>query len=321
MKKKIILVGGDPNSINTEIIYKSWKRLPNKIKKNIFLIGSFDLFNEQFKKLKYKINLIKVDSFKDSVPQNKLKVIDVKVNFKNPFKVLKKSSSKYILQSLNLAHILGLKKDVAGIINCPIDKNLISKRKIGVTEFLASKSNVKKDREVMIIKNKNLMVSPLTTHLDIKFISKKISKNLILNKINVINDWYNKKFKRKPKIAVLGLNPHNGELKKDSEEKKIIIPAIKKLKQSGMFLEGPFSSDTIFIEDYKKFDIIVGMYHDQVLSPFKSIFKFDAINLTVGLRYIRLSPDHGVAKDKILKKKSNPESLIKCFKYIQSLNR
>ena len=75
-------------------------------------------------------------------------------------------------------------------------------------------------------------------------------------------------------------------------------------------------SDTTFINDYKNYDIIVGMYHDQVLSPFKTLFKFDAINLTLGLKYIRVSPDHGVAKDKILLKKSNPNSLLKCFKYI-----
>ena len=80
-------------------------------------------------------------------------------------------------------------------------------------------------------------------------------------------------------------------------------------------------ADTIFINDYKNYDIIVGMYHDQVLAPFKSLFKFDAINITVGLKYIRVSPDHGVALDKILLKKSNPESLLKCFDFIFKSNK
>ena len=122
-------------------------------------------------------------------------------------------------------------------------------------------------------------------------------------------------------MALLGLNPHNAEFKKDSEERKIILPAIKKLKKLGLSLSGPLPADTIFINDYKNYDIIVGMYHDQVLAPFKSLFKFDAINITVGLKYIRVSPDHGVALDKILLKKSNPESLLKCFDFIFKSNK
>ena len=81
-------------------------------------------------------------------------------------------------------------------------------------------------------------------------------------------------------------------MKKNSEEKKIIIPAILKLKK-GIKLSGPLVSDTLFIKDFKNYDVIVGMYHDQVLTPFKTIFKFDAINITLGLKYLRVSPDHG----------------------------
>ena len=86
------------------------------------------------------------------------------------------------------------------------------------------------------------------------------------------------------------------------QKKKIIIPAVKLLKKMSIQLSGPIPADTIFINDYKHFDIIVGMYHDQVLAPFKSLFKFNAINITLGLKYIRVSPDHGIAADKILKK-------------------
>jgi len=172
----------------------------------------------------------------------------------------------------------------------------------------------------MIIRNKELMISPITTHLDIRSISNKINKKLIITKINVINSWFKKTFKRQPVIAVLGLNPHNAELRKNSEEKKIIIPAIKNLKKSGFKLDGPLSSDTIFINNYKNYDLIIGMYHDQILGPFKALYKFDAINLTLGLKYIRVSPDHGVAVDKIKKKTSSAVSLIKCFDYIDKFS-
>ena len=115
------------------------------------------------------------------------------------------------------------------------------------------------------------------------------------------------------------MNPHNSEYKKNSEEIKIIIPAIKKLKKFKINLNGPYSSDTIFINDYKKFDVIVGMYHDQVLSPFKALFKYDAINMTLGLNYIRVSPDHGTASDLIKKNKASAESLQKCFDFFKNL--
>ena len=173
----------------------------------------------------------------------------------------------------------------------------------------------------MIIGNENLMVSPLTTHLKISEISKKLNKSIIIEKVKTINNWFKKQFGKKPKIAILGLNPHNDEYRFNSEEKKIIIPAVKLLKKMSIQLSGPIPADTIFINDYKHFDIIVGMYHDQVLAPFKSLFKFNAINITLGLKYIRVSPDHGIAADKILKKKSNPLSLIKCIDFVSKLNK
>ncbi len=316
MNKKIILVGGDPNSINSEIIFKSWKKIPKNIKKKIILISNYNMLLDQFKRLNYKVNLMKIDNYYDFPNTSKLKVLNINLNYKNPFKVSKKSSSIFILKSLDLAHKLGLKKDVAGIINCPINKNLLNKSKIGVTEYFATKCAVNDNSEVMLIKNKKLMVSPLTTHLDIKSIPRKLTQKLIIKKIKVIDIWYKKEFNKKAKIAILGLNPHNAELRKNSEEKKIIIPAIKKLKNVNIKIDGPYVSDTIFINDYKKFDIIVGMYHDQVLAPFKALFKFDAINLTLGLKYIRVSPDHGVAIKKIMKKNSSFLSLLNCIKFI-----
>ena len=320
MNRKIVLVGGDPNSINSEIIYKCWKKLPNKIKKRIILISNYKLLKDQFKKLNYNIKLSNEQNLFKLNKSNELKILNIKLDYKDPFKVPLKSAKPFVLKSLDLAHKLALNKQIAGIINCPINKNLLGNKKIGVTEYLANKCLVKKNSEVMIIRNKELMISPITTHLDIRSISNKINKKLIITKINVINSWFKKTFKRQPVIAVLGLNPHNAELRKNSEEKKIIIPAIKNLKKSGFKLDGPLSSDTIFINNYKNYDLIVGMYHDQILGPFKALYKFDAINITLGLKYIRVSPDHGVAVDRIKKKTSSAVSLIKCFDYIDKFS-
>ena len=145
---------------------------------------------------------------------------------------------------------------------------------------------------------------------------KENKKKIIINKIITINKWFQTKYKKKIKVGVLGLNPHNAELRKNSEEIKNIIPAINSLKKKGVSVDGPLFADTVFIKDYKKYHVLVGMFHDQVLTPFKTLFKFDAVNITLGLKYIRVSPDHGIAKNLIFKKKANPESLIKCINLI-----
>lgn len=314
--KKIILLSGDPNSINSELIYKSWKKIPISLKKRIYLITNYNLIKKQLKTLRYRVSLLKVKNINVNSSSQSLKVIDIKLKFKNPFKVSRRSASKFVLDSLNFAHNQALKNDVAGIINCAIDKKLLNKKKTGVTEYLASKCKIKNSSESMLIANDKFAVSPITTHLDIKDVAKNLSKNKIVLKIMTINKWFKKLIKRNPKIGILGLNPHNAELIKGSEEKNIIIPAIKMMKKKGLNIYGPLISDTLFINDYKKYDVIVGMYHDQVITPFKTLFKFNAINITLGLKYLRVSPDHGTATNLIKKNKGNPASLMKCFKFL-----
>ncbi len=314
MKKKIIIISGDPNSINSEIIYKSWKKLIPSVKKNIYIISSYDLLKKQFRILKYKIRLQKVKNINEFRNNSNLKIIDIDLKFKNPFNVAREPASRFILKSLNLGHKLSLdKKNVFGLINCSIDKNLLKNKYMGVTEYLADKCKIKRDTEVMLISNEKLSVSPITTHLDIYKISRKLNTTSIIKKIKIINLWFKKNLKRKPNIAVLGLNPHNAEMKKNSEERKIILPSILKLKKQGIKVDGPLVADTIFMNNYKNFDVIVGMYHDQVIAPFKTIYKFNAVNLTLGLKYLRVSPDHGTATNIISKDKANPYSLIKCI--------
>ena len=168
----------------------------------------------------------------------------------------------------------------------------------------------------MMIKGKNLSVCPITTHLDLKDVSKNINSNKIIAKVHTIQNWYKRFYKKKPKIGIMGLNPHNAELRDKSEEVNQIIPAIKKLNKLGFNVKGPLVADTLFVKDYKNFNIIVGMYHDQILTPFKSIYKFNAINVTLGLKYLRVSPDHGVGKDIIKKNIADYSSLLDCIKFI-----
>ena len=319
MKKKLLILSGDPNSINSEIIYKSWKKISFSQKRKIYLISNFELIKSQLKKLGYKLEITKVKNLHDQENSNKLKVLDINLNFSNPFNVSDEKSSKFIIQSLNKAHELALSKEVVGMINCPISKTFLRKKNIGVTEYLASKCKINDNSEVMLLNNKKLSISPITTHIDVKEISKKIKSKTIMNKILNIHKWFKKNQNIYPKIAVLGLNPHNAEFRKNSEEIRIIIPAIEKLKKRGLKIEGPFSSDTIFLKNYKKYNVIVGMYHDQILGQFKTLFKYDALNITLGLKYVRVSPDHGPAKDLIGKNIASYQSLIKCINLIQKI--
>ncbi len=321
MMDKIIIVGGDPNSINSEIIFKTWRKLNKKLKKKVFVIANLDLLTKQFKRLKFKVNLTKINNFKERSYENSINVFNIPLKFNNPFNVSKKNASKYVIQSINFAHYFSKLKISNGFINCPINKQLIKTKKIlGVTELISLKNQVPKYSEVMMLYNKKMSVVPITTHENIKNISKKLTAKKILVKVKTIDKYFKKLFRKKPRIAVLGLNPHNDELSQKSEEVIKILPAIKILKKSNIIVKGPFVADTFFVSDYKNFDVVVGMYHDQVLIPFKTLFKFDAINITLGLKYLRISPDHGTAINLIGKNKANYKSLLQCVKFINRLS-
>ncbi len=314
--KPIIIVAGEPNSIFFEIFFKVIKK---KIKSPIILIASKKLLLNQAKILKNKIsfNLIDIsDAIKGKKKLKKINLIDVDLNQDQAFDKITSRSNKYISVCFDIAIDL-LKNNVSNkLINGPISKKTFLKNRFnGVTEYLAKKTNTK--RFAMIIFNKNLSVCPLTTHLPIKYVSKKISKKEIVNKVQLINNFWKKKFNKKVKIGVTGLNPHCESIDHYNEDQKIILPTIKKLKKLNYNIEGPFPADTVFLKNIrKKFDIIIGMYHDQVLTPLKTLYEYNAINITIGLPFIRVSPDHGPNVSMLGKNKSNYLSLFKSIKFL-----
>ncbi|MDC0442178.1 4-hydroxythreonine-4-phosphate dehydrogenase PdxA, partial [Candidatus Pelagibacter sp.] len=168
----------------------------------------------------------------------------------------------------------------------------------------------------MLIYNKKLSVCPITTHLPLKLVAKTINKKIISDKVYLIDKFYKENFNIKPKIAILGLNPHCESTHEYNEDEKIIKPCVKFLSKV-YNISGPYSSDTIFLKNNrKKFDVIVGMYHDQVLTPLKTLFEYDAINITLGLPFLRISPDHGPNEKMLGKNLSNPLSLLKAIKFL-----
>ena len=315
--KPIIIVAGEPFSVFSEIFLKSIKK--NLHKKPIILIISKNLFIKQMQKLNLKcqINLIDKNNFNlKKLTKKKINIINVHFKFKKTFDKITDKSNSYTDECIRVAPKLLKKGIFSGLINGPISKkNFLKEKFLGITEYLANKTN--KDKKVaMLIYNKNLSVSPTTTHLPLKLVNKNISKKKIINQVKLIRDFYKKKFNKEPRFAVTGLNPHCESNYKSSEEKKIISPAIKFLINKRYKIKGPFAADTIFMkEKSKNFDVIIGMYHDQVLAPAKTIFEFNAINITLGLPFIRISPDHGPNFDMLGKNKSNSDSLTEAIKF------
>ena len=314
--KPIIIVAGEPNSIFFELFFKVIKK---KIKSPIILIASKKLITKQAKILKNKISYNIIDEFEVIKKKNNLKKINlIDVDFKQSsgFSKITPKSNQYIDTCFDIAIKL-LKNNVSSkFINGPISKKTFLKKKFnGITEYIADKTNTKKF--AMIIYNKNLSVCPLTTHLPIKLVSKNINKLEIINKVKLIDNFWKKKFNKKVKIGVTGLNPHCESIDSFNEDKKIILPTIKKLKKLKYNIEGPLAADTIFLKNNrKKFNLIIGMYHDQVLTPVKTLFEYDAINITIGLPFIRVSPDHGPNEAMLGKNKSNYLSLLKAIKFL-----
>ena len=307
--KPILILAGDPKSIFLEIFFKSNKK--NKFKSPLVLVCSKKILVSQARKNKFKkkIKLIHPRGIKNTKLDNKsLNLINVAY--------IDKDQNKYLKNCFDISLRLIKSGFTNKFINGPISKSqFLDKKFLGITEYISKRFNIRKI--AMLIYNNDLSVCPLTTHLPIKLVSKKINQKTIKEKIELINDFFRNNFDIKPKIAITGLNPHCETILKFNEDKNIVLPAIKSLKKRGYKIDGPFSADTIFLkQNRKKYNVILGMYHDQVLAPIKTLKEYDAFNITLGLPFYRISPDHGPNIRMINKNKSNPLSLVKALKFL-----
>ena len=321
MKRPIIIILGEPNSISSEIFLKSLNYI-KKTKLNFIIIGNYSLLEKQANYLDFKINVKFKLSKINSLENVKFNFINVDYKQSKPFNLKTNNSDTFVKKCFEHAVILLKKKLAIGLINLPINKSKFTKNKYkGITEYIADKTN-NRNKENMLLFNENFSVLPLTTHIPLKKVYKEISYKKIEKACKNINNFYLKTIKRKKfKIGILGLNPHNGENGYiGNEEKKIIIPAINKLKKKYPII-GPLSPDTSFLQREKlQIDILIGHYHDQILTTFKTKFDFNAINITIGLPFIRISPDHGIGTGIIGKGIANPKSFKKAVKFFSKYN-
>jgi 4-hydroxythreonine-4-phosphate dehydrogenase len=240
--------------------------------------------------------------------------------------ILNDTGGKYAVLSLQTAVAALKQKQIDGLVTAPIHKKNIQSPDFsftGHTPYLKSVFGV--NDVAMMLCAGNFRVALLTEHIPVGEITKHVTKENIVSKLQVIHKSLQQDFGiDKPRIAVLGLNPHAGdEGLIGNEEETIIRPAIKEAKNSNMLVIGPYSADAFFARrSYEKFDAVLAMYHDQGLIPFKALATGEGVNYTAGLPVVRTSPDHGVAFDIAGKDKADASSFITAiFECIDIINR
>jgi 4-hydroxythreonine-4-phosphate dehydrogenase len=320
-KKQKIKVGithGDFNGIGYEVILKAFVDSAMLELCTPVIYGSKKYSSEHRSKLKIDDSSFFFIEKPEDADENKINLIDCceskeELSLGEPTS----TSGKSAYLSLNTAVNDLIKGQIDCLVTAPINKKNIQSKEFdfpGHTEFLSQKDGGKK--ELMFMISERLRVGVVTGHIPIKDVSEAISVEKIEKKLKVMNTSLKRDFNiRKPKIAVLGLNPHagdNGLL--GSEEQEIIISAIQNSCQVGIIAHGPFPADGFFgSEQYLNFDGILAMYHDQGLVPFKALSFGEGVNFTAGLSFVRTSPDHGTGYDIAGLNKANPSSMRKAI--------
>lgn len=334
--KKIAITMGDPGGVGPEIILKALNSSEVRNCCNPIVIGDESVLKESLGLLKNHPRLRIIRTPKDSKPSKG--IIDL-ISVIPPTHPLEKGGTKggrvkmrtggfekcrptpeggracvsYIKKAVELA----LSNEVDGIVTAPISKEALKMARFkwpGHTEMLADLTNTK-DYAMMLVGGP-LRVILVTIHTALKNVPDLITKSKVLKTVRLAKKACNMLGIKSPGIAVAGLNPHAGEagIFGDEEIKKI-RPAVKKAQKEGITVSGPYPPDTVFHKAYKgDVDIVVCMYHDQGLIPLKMIAFDKGVNVTIGLPFIRTSPDHGTAYDIAWKGIANPSSMIEAIK-------
>lgn len=314
MTKIIAITIGDINGIGIKILFDLWKN--NKVK-NFILISDINKVKQYIKKNNIKCDLNIIDTKKRN--------INFKKNKFNIYTYRSNTLEDNTYKSLKYAYEFCKSKICIGIITLPLRKDLIkekiNKNFIGHTEFFQNID--KKKFSNMILYHKKIIISPLTTHIELKKVTKYINnKDFLYNQIYNLNNILKIDFNIKdPKLIISGLNPHAGENGSlGNEEQKMILPTIKKLNLNGVNIDGPYSADSILIKkNLQKYHCFIFIYHDQALIPFKYISQFSGVNYTGNLDIIRTSPDHGTAYNLINSKNISNKSFMNCYKLVKKI--
>jgi 4-hydroxythreonine-4-phosphate dehydrogenase len=313
-KSSNIIVGislGDINGIGIEVVLKTFadKRMLEFCTPVLF--GSMKTISFHKKALDIQTHIHSINNI-DKIVHGKINLLNVwNEELKIELGTASKDLGKYAFQSIEGA-VKELKNNTINVLlTAPINKDTIQSEEFnfpGHTEYLQSSLEGK---SLMILMNDQLRVGLLTGHIPVSEVASKITPELIEEKVAIMHTSLIQDFGiNKPKIAVLGLNPHSGDNGLiGQEEKEIIIPTIKTIRDTGKLVFGPYAADGFFgSKTYQQFDGVLAMYHDQGLAPFKALSFGAGVNFTAGLNKVRTSPDHGTGFDIAGKGVANPDS-------------
>jgi len=330
LEKIILISAGDPASIASEITIKAIQFLKNKNFLKPIVITNPNIIEKckEILKVDLQINIIKDLFFFSDYKKNYINIIPLNIKTDVIFGKPNSKNASFVIESIETCVKLIKDSNASAIVTNPINKNIMHNAGFqfnGHTDYLESLS-IHKKKAVMMLVTENLKTVPLTIHVPLKEVPKLITRELIIDTIKIIITDLKLYFGiRKPRILVTGLNPHageNGDI--GSEEKKIIAPAILEAHQNlNCSIVGPVSADSAFtIDARKQYDVAICMYHDQALIPIKTINFFNGVNVTLGIDFIRTSPDHGTAFEIAGSNKANAESLISSIElaYKMSIN-
>lgn len=297
-KIKVGISVGDINGVGIEIILKTFKDSRILELCTPVLFASNKIISTHKKELNIDIQIHGIDKA-DKLINNKINLVNVwKDNVNVDYGKETKDGGKYAFLSLQSAVKALKNNDIDVLVTAPINKHNIQSDSFdfkGHTEFL--EANLEGE-SLMILMTDEIKIGLVTGHIPVQKIAETITSELLIKKINLLYNSLIQDFAiSKPKIAVLGLNPHcgdNGVI--GNEDDEIVRPTIEKIQAEGKLVYGPYSADSFFgSESYKNFDGILAMYHDQGLAPFKTLSFGNGVNFTAGLNKIRTSPDHGTA--------------------------
>ncbi len=320
----IALTCGEPAGIASEITAKAWLTLRDRSAATFFLIGDDDYFSSRAAEAGISIATAKISAPHEArgIFATALPILHRPLAAHPKPGVIDPATAKGVIAAIDEGVALVMSGKAAALVTNPIQKEALYSagfKHQGHTDYLASLASKAGHRghEVMMLVARDLRAVPLTVHIPFKDVLEALTAEVIVSQAHVVANDLQKYFGiMRPRIALTGLNPHAGENgTMGREEQTIIIPAINQLRAEGLTVAGPLPADTAFHEEARaNYDAILCMYHDQALIPVKTLDFHGGVNVTLGLPFIRTSPDHGTALGIAGTGKANPQSLIAALK-------
>jgi 4-hydroxythreonine-4-phosphate dehydrogenase len=327
----LVMTPGEPGGVGTEIAIKAWQQLRTELGLSFVFLGDIDFVSQTRDQINFECEIVSVSTLEDAsrVFSHALPVLHRPLPAKPKLGHFSADTAHWVLDSITEAVDLCLAGQARAMVTCPIQKEALYAAGFkyqGHTDFLAALCHQRglPAQEVMMLAGQGLRAVPITVHIPLKDVPSALTEASIIAQAEVVNAALKHHFKiPNPRIAVTGLNPHAGENgSMGLEENTVIRPAIAALQAKGLNVFGPLPADTAFFPQARaSYDVILCMYHDQALIPVKTLDFHGGVNITLGLPFVRTSPDHGTALNLAGTGKAQAESLIAAIRLAHEMTR